>query len=923
MKLVFPGLVILLKSLICPAWVEWDYSSSTTNEWEDIWGYDEGPRLRRGHSLVIHHDMNRIFLFGGRGTQILRAHNPKTYEVIEVNGTLEFLTYDQNPVNECNEETSNSSSSPYSFTGTSTENGNCSNYVTVGLYYNDVWEYDLDCERYGDGPCEDRGWKVMHAGATHGGCSYYLGREICDVPYERWYHSAAMFNDSTMLIYGGYSHRCEDYCDDMWSFDLRDNTWTEIYSLGDLSGDSSSVPGKRWRFSALSNGEYMWVFGGHRLWHGFATDNSASNDWSSYDQYPEGGYLNDFWVYRKTLLGANEQVPLDSSNYGNWTRIMPQKLEFVDELGEPYCEFSDWPSERAAYAACLDEENGGIWVHGGYRTYFPYLWTHGAGDLSGTSSSGKGGFIPYPNYPFFLDDLWFFNFSTQIWTQITPSTTTQPDARADHQMVKAGDQLVLFGGYADNYYFDDTWLFDTTTFTWLQKTSFVWPLFGDNCTDDLIYAEENNCTEFAWRRDLERDDSFPYEIKGYSEQSYYYPDEDYGPYFGILDKGQSFDEEKQLNSLYEGMPMGMYQGIAPRQWVKGWTYYYNGTHSAVVYERCTSVWGQPTRGKTVDGLDGRSDHHIFIAQPRRQAPGWDGCRDRAEDSDIDNELQWVHPGQRAEHRMVYRKKLVEGTEDSYEEMILMYGGIGYEEETVKTLSDSPYTAVLSEFWQLGIHDCPSNCSLHGECYYGFCFCDDGYYGVDCSNISCPGDYCYYDDENVQQCHHCCYAGYTHTDEDQYVSGLEKIPCSADVEGTSNGICDGFGTCQCAPPFIGEDCAIKDCMSNCSFNGWCSVEFPVSRCMCNPGYYGDICQYQECLNNCSYPNGVCNTTTGECACRMMYDPYNNTKEYYRWKGLDCSWIVAFADGHSLKASCLPFMLIFLLTFVFYILDFYIV
>lgn len=42
----------------------------------------------------------------------------------------------------------------------------------------------------------------------------------------------AMFDDNTMIVYGGYSHRCGDYCDDVWSFDLRDNSWMEIYPLG-------------------------------------------------------------------------------------------------------------------------------------------------------------------------------------------------------------------------------------------------------------------------------------------------------------------------------------------------------------------------------------------------------------------------------------------------------------------------------------------------------------------------------------------------------------------------------------------------------------------------------------------------------------------------------------------------------------------
>ena len=98
-------------------------------------------------------------------------------------------------------------------------------------------------------------------------------------------------------------------------------------------------------------------------------------------------------------------------------------------------------------------------------------------------------------------------------------------------------------------------------------------------------------------------------------------------------------------------------------------------------------------------------------------------------------------------------------------------------------------------------------------------------------------------------------------------------------------------------------------SNCSFNGWCSIEYPVSRCLCNPGYYGDVCQYMQCLNNCSYPNGVCNQTSGECTCRMMYSPYNNTREYYPWDGEDCSYIFIYSG--ALSRYSLEFFVIFLI------------
>jgi hypothetical protein len=226
----------------------------------------------------------------------------------------------------------------------------------------------------------------------------------------------------------------------------------------------------------------------------------------------------------------------------------------------------------------------------------------------------------------------------------------------------------------------------------------------------------------------------------------------------------------------------------------------------------------------------------------------------------------------------------------------MYGGMAYLQEQAVNLSFSYQSSVLSDMWYYNLNHCVNNCSFQGNCYFGFCFCDVGYYGVDCSNISCPGTYCYYDTKSFEQiCVHACQAGYVHTDYDTYIEDIPKLPCSSENRGEVNGICNGFGTTMCAPPYITEDCSVKDCKSNCSFNGWCSVEYPVSRCMCQPGYYGEICEFKICLNNCSYPNGICNPLTGICGCNMMFSPYNNTRPYHPWGGEDCSYLFAYASS----------------------------
>ncbi|CAN0484135.1 unnamed protein product, partial [Laminaria digitata] len=54
------------------------------------------------------------------------------------------------------------------------------------------------------------------------------------------------------------------------------------------------------------------------------------------------------------------------------------------------------------------------------------------------------------------------------------------------------------------------------------------------------------------------------------------------------------------------------------------------------------------RDTSLDGLFGRSDQPVFIPQPRRLAPGWDGCRDRQDGrEDLDQGLMWEHPGHRS------------------------------------------------------------------------------------------------------------------------------------------------------------------------------------------------------------------------------------------------------------------------------------
>lgn len=755
--------------------------------------------------------------------------------------------------------------------------------------------------------------------------SNYITIKVCTVPSERWNHGGVYFQDETMYVYGGFSQRCADFCDDMWMFDIGMKSWRQVYQAGALSALDGFLddfgnggPGKRWRMSMVEVDATMAIFGGHRLWHGYALENSEENDWNDFTAYPFGGYLDDFWIYTKVLDLKTETGSDFKTTDGSWQKI-EGKETCVDEPGLSWASrfdircFTLWPPERAGHAALLDEKRNLFWVFGGYKTYYPYLSTDefGAGVGKATSSDG---FVPYPSYLYYLNDMWYYNFTDGYWTEVKFDVgDAQPEGRMDMMFLLTEEVIFMHGGYANNYLYDDLWYFDLVTHKWLEKERFVYPKYPEGCTDDYEYIVDNNCSHIAWPNHIERDVEYPFEIRPYAEQDNYYDPVVMDPYWSMFDKGEApnvyeFNVSEDSYRATLGRPMIPSSSSGPLQYAKSFEYTYNVTYTATLYESCTTVWAETNREHVVDGLFGRANYSVFIAQPRRRRPGWDGCRHRQDKRLVlPNELQYEKPYARAGHRGVYVNKTRE---------ILMYGGKSYLQEQPHYVNETWEYQISDEMWYFNFDVCVNNCSDHGDCKLGFCNCHVGYYGVDCSNTSCPGTFCYYDETTRDQvCSHACQSGYNHTDDDIYLPDMRKTPCSRELPGYSNGVCDGFGNAYCAPPFVGEDCSIKDCKYNCSFNGYCSIEYPVSRCMCNPGYFGEYCQEKYCLNECSYPNGLCNHTTGSCECRMMHDPYNNTREYKLWGGEDCSYISAYAAGpKSCSFSLVLCVAFILLTFL---------
>lgn len=309
----------------------------------------------------------------------------------------------------------------------------------------------LDCTRFADNGCVDSGWVVLDEGAEWGGCKMVLGASVCTHPSERWMHSAEVFSDNTMAIYGGFGPMCDDYCDDLWLYDFSDGSWTEMIALG----SSRHGPGKRFKYSSVVLDDKLYVFGGFRLWQGFAHENSEENDWSDVSQFPLGGYLNDLWVYDKvtnawTNITEKVECPTDP-------KILADAL--LNEI-EVECVVT-WPSGRAGHTSVVFDN--AIFIHGGYRTFFPYPTTTSAGAGRGTLTTREVGFTPFPAHPYYLNDMWKYNLSTEVWSRVLAVSDAIPEPRVDHSLIVANNVFLLFGGYISNYYYDDTWQYNAST----------------------------------------------------------------------------------------------------------------------------------------------------------------------------------------------------------------------------------------------------------------------------------------------------------------------------------------------------------------------------------------------------------------------------------------------------------------------------
>lgn len=138
--------------------------------------------------------------------------------------------------------------------------------------------------------------------------------------------------------------------------------------------------------------------------------------------------------------------------------------------------------------------------------------------------------------------------------------------------------------------------------------------------------------------------------------------------------------------------------------------------------------------------------------------------------------------------------------------------------------------------------CAHNCSGHGSCRRARCACDEFYTGDAC-DVPVAG--C----ANFCSGHGRCVGGACLCDADRtgrdcaLLSFRLSAACGDDCGGSVHGVCVA-GSCTCFAPWAGPTCAVslaaKPCPSNCSSRGACDPS--TGRCSCAADYGGDACEF---------------------------------------------------------------------------------
>jgi hypothetical protein len=578
-----------------------------------------------------------------------------------------------------------------------------------------------------------------------------VNRPARELPSGRHEHQVALVLNrltgerDTLVMFGGYSIDCVDYCEDLWHYNIPRSKWVKITNF------TKTVPARRWKHAMVDYEDVVFMFGGHgqrlspplpgqpRIAH------EIYDDRTKYDPN-DPLYFDDLWSYNVTER--------------EWSHLKPFCVTCKNESEVDGTAERDVFGPRGRHSPSLAAHGGALYLFGGYAY-------GGTTNFVGIYPTGISTDYPSLSTKYYMNDFWKYNITFNTWEELKPHPRypIRPSPRFGHAAAIStkGSQVVMlvYGGYTWNDEIGDLWYYNISGDTWIKVE-------GEG--------------EFPSRR-----------------------------YRAVM------------------VPVGHSSQLRT-----GST---DQAGRALIYGGHGCLKGENYVDATKSKVESNYDRMLDIDRQ------WDTQYDMTGDGKIT--VRAIDLDDAGNPMLSTNPDLWIQTPSEYGEKYC------YEE--------------LDDLWQYFPTSCPKDCSRRGVCEYNFCVCDQGFTGLDCSNVSCPADVCVFDYLGHKQvCNQCnnrgtC-NGYTGQCECEFpASGpsCREYDCLNDCNG--NGVCDnyrtnalGYGRCECftvdgRAAYTGLDCSIPVCPANpsakkettCSDRGICVN----GTCVCHPGY-GDSFIYNE-------------------------------------------------------------------------------
>ena len=256
----------------------------------------------------------------------------------------------------------------------------------------------------------------------------------------------------TLVMFGGYSVDCVDYCDDLWHYNIPRSTWTKIANF------TKPVPTRRWKHAMVDYLDAVFMFGGHgqrkaKLLPGQTVDeNEIYDDVTRYDP-TNPLYFDDLWSYNVTER--------------EWELLKPFCVTCENATEPDGTTERDIFGPRGRHSPSLANYDDALYLFGGYAfggvTRFNFLYPTGA-------------FTDYPslNSKYYMNDLWKYNISVNEWQEMFPHPNypIRPQPRFGHASAISIKEehvvMLVYGGYTWDDEIGDLWYYNISGDTWVK-----------------------------------------------------------------------------------------------------------------------------------------------------------------------------------------------------------------------------------------------------------------------------------------------------------------------------------------------------------------------------------------------------------------------------------------------------------------------